>query len=126
MKYVLVVIALTLLAYLVIDFNGRTAEMNRLLAEQEIVQARLESRQQTKAALDAQIAYATSEAAVVKWAHENHMARPGEYPVVPIQSVKVTPTPRPKPTVVPTEVSNLERWLALFVDPQVDQPEGAP
>jgi hypothetical protein len=125
MKYALVVIALALLAYLVIDFNGRTAEMNRLLAEEEIIQARLESRQATRDALEAQIAYATSEAAVVEWAHENHMARSGEYPVVPIQAAQVTPTPRPKPTVVATEVSNLERWLALFVDPQLDD-MGAP
>jgi len=125
MKYALVVIALATLAYLVIDFNGRTAEMNRLLAEEEIVRARMEGRQQTKAALEAQIAYATSEAAVVRWAHENHMARPGEHPVVPIQSAEVTPTPRPKPSVVATEVSNLEHWLALFVDPQLDEP-GAP
>jgi len=125
MKYALTVIALALLAYLVMDFNGRTAEMNRLLTEEKIVQARLESRQQTRDALEAQIAYATSEAAVVKWAHENHMARPGEHPVVPIQSAEVTPTPRPKPTVVVTEVSNLERWLTLFAGPQMGE-AGAP
>ena len=121
MKYALVVIAMALLAYLVIDFNGRTAEMNHLLTEEDVIQARLESRQATRNALEAQIAYATSEAAVVKWAHENHMVRLGEYPVIPIQAAQVTPTPRPKPTVVVTEVSNLERWLSLFVDPQVDE-----
>jgi hypothetical protein len=125
MKYALVVIALALLAYLVIDFNGRTAEMNRLLTEEQIIQARLESRQATRDALESQIAYATSDAAVVKWAHENHMALPGEYSVVPIQSAEVTPTPKPRPIVVATQESNLERWLSLFVDPQLDG-AGAP
>ncbi|MBN1146084.1 MAG: hypothetical protein JXA78_02425 [Anaerolineales bacterium] len=121
MKYAVVVIALVLLAYLVMDFNSRTAELNRLKTEQELVTARLESRQATRDALQTQVAYATSEAAVVRWAHENHMRRPGEHPVVPMQPALSTPASRPRPAVAPTQVSNLEQWLALFIDPQLGE-----
>jgi hypothetical protein len=121
MRYAVVVIAVVLLAYLVMDFNSRTAELNRLRAEQEVVAARLENHESTRDALQTQIAYATSEAAVVRWAHENHMARPGEHAVVPMQPALSTPAPRPRPTAEPKEVSNLEQWLALFIDPQVGE-----
>jgi hypothetical protein len=122
MRYVILVISLVLMAYMVMEFNGRTAELNRLRGEREVVSARLESKHATKAALEAQIAYATSDAAVMKWAYENHMARPGDYVVVPVQALQITPTPAPKPLVVTPEVSNIQRWLSLFVDP----PKAAP
>lgn len=117
MKYVALVVSLVLLAYLVMDFNTRTAELNRLRAEQEIVSARLESREQTRSALEAQIAYATSEAAAVQWAYQNHMAKPGDFVVAPVQPARRTPTPAPQPTLAATADSNLQHWLALFIDP---------
>src|SRR5512133_3975551 len=119
MKYVVLVVSLVLLAYLVMDFNSRTAELNRLRTEQEVVTARLDSREKTRSALEAEIAYATSEAAVAEWAYQNHMARSGDFVVVPVQPIQVTPTPAPKPVVFTSAVSNPERWLALFIDPPV-------
>jgi len=116
MRYVTLVISLVLLSYLVMEFNGRTAELNRLRAEREVVSARLESKQATKAALEDEIAFATSDAAAMKWAYENHMARTGDYVVVPVQALQVTPTPAPRPVVATPEVSNVERWLSLFID----------
>jgi hypothetical protein len=117
MKYVVLVVSLVLLAYLVMDFNSRTAELNRLRAEQEAISTRLESRESTKSALAVEIAYATSEAAVAQWAYQNHMAKPGDFVIVPVNPVQVTPTPAPKPTVVVTPVSNIQHWLALFFGP---------
>ena len=118
MRYVIIVLALALLAFLVMDFNARTAELNRLAAEKEIVEAKVEAREQTKEALENQIAYATSEAAAQDWAYEDgHMTRPGDFPVVAIQSAESTPPEREQPTVVATEISNWQRWLSLFVDP---------
>jgi hypothetical protein len=61
MKYAVLIFSLVLLAYLVMDFNGRMAELNRLRNEREIVNEQWESRKATKAALDAQIAYVTSD-----------------------------------------------------------------
>ena len=117
MKYVLIVLALVLMAYMVMDFNSRTAELNRLTAEREAIEARLQSKEATKSALKAQIVYATSESAVFEWAYQNHMARPGDHVIVPVQPAQSTPVPTPRPVQTPTQVSNFERWLSLFVDP---------
>jgi hypothetical protein len=116
MRYVTLVVTLVLLAYLVMEFNGRTAELNHLRTEREAVNARLESKQATKSALEAQIAYATSDAAAVQWGYENHMARSGDYVIVPVQALQVTPTPAPRTVVTTPKVSNIQRWLSLFID----------
>jgi hypothetical protein len=119
MRYAVVVLVLAVLVYMVIDFNGRTAELNRLKAENQIVHAQLASRQQTRDTLETQIAYATSDAAAIQWAYENHMVRPGDNAVVPVQPVQITPVPTPRPVPTATVISNLSRWLSLFVDPEV-------
>ncbi len=117
MKYVVVVLSVALAIYMVIDFNGRLTELNRLRAEEEIISARLEGQLETKAGLEAQIAYANSDAAVIRWAYENHMVRPGDLRVVPIQIEPNTTAPTPTPETVVAEVHNLDSWLSLFVDP---------
>ena len=123
MKYAVFVLSLALAIYMVVDFNSRTTELNRLRAEEAITTARFEKVSHTKAALEAQIAYATSEAAALKWAYENHMARPGDYMVVPVLSAQNTPVPTPQLVVSPTEVTNLGRWLSLFFDPAPPKPQ---
>jgi cell division protein FtsB len=118
-KYGLLVMGLMLLALLVMDFNNRMAELHRLTAERELVGAQMESLSQTKQALEIEIQYATSEAAVLDWAYEDgHMVRPGDNPVIPLQPSQVvaTPTPRPIPTV--TAVNSRDAWWALFFGPK--------
>jgi hypothetical protein len=116
MRYLVLVVSLVLLAYLVMEFNGRTAELNRLRADREAINERLESKRATKSALEAEIGYASSDAAAIKWGYENHMARSGDFIVVPVQAQEVTPTPAPRVVVATPEVSNLQRWFSLFVD----------
>ena len=117
MRYVVIVLAVVVLIYLIIDFNSRTAELNRLRAEQEVISTRVAVRTQTKAALELQIAFATSDAAVIQWAYENHMARPGDQRVIPLQPAQSTMIATHRPAVTPTVMTNLERWLTLFFDP---------
>ncbi|MEW5873291.1 MAG: hypothetical protein AB1894_28785 [Chloroflexota bacterium] len=117
MKYAVLIVSLVVLAYLIMDFNSRTAEMNRLAAEKERVSQQLEYRLETKAALQTQIAYATSEAAAIEYGYKHHMIREGDTPVKLVEGAESTPTPTPKPQVAPTQVSNLQRWLQLFFDP---------
>jgi hypothetical protein len=118
MRYVIIVVILVVLAFLVMDFNSRTSELNRLTAEHAIVKANRDAKAQTKAALEEKIAYATSEAAVYEWAYENHMIRPGDYPVIPVQVGQATSTPALKPIPTQTYISNFEKWLLLFIDPE--------
>jgi len=118
MRYVIVVVALVVLAFLVMDFNSRSADLNRLTAEHALVKAEYDSKLATKAALESKIAFATSEAAVYQWAYENHMVRPGDIPVVPIAASLATPTPAPASVETRVAASKLDRWLLLFIDPE--------
>ena len=121
MKYILVVLSLALAIYMVIDFNGRLTDLNRLRAEEIVVSSRLNGQQETKAGLEAQIAFATSDAAVIKWAYENHMVRPGDMRIIPVQIEASTPVPTPMPITVVAETNNIDRWLSLVVDSGVSR-----
>ncbi len=118
MRYVIVIVVLVVLAFLVMDFNSRSADLSRLTAEHALVKAERDSKAAAKAALESRIAYATSEAAVYQWAYENHMVRPGDIPVVPIAAVQATPTPALAPVGTKIATSKLDRWLLLFIDPE--------
>jgi hypothetical protein len=105
------------LVLLILDFNSRMADLRRLSAEKERVGAQVTSLIETQRSLETQIVYATSEAAVYKWAYESRRyARPEDNLVVPIQQGEATPVPAPLPTVEPVVVSNWQVWLALFLD----------
>jgi len=118
MKYVILVFSLALLILLVSEFNDRTTELNRLSDEKVVVETELTSREETKAALEGEIAYATSEAAAAEWARESgHMVQKDEHAVVPVGVAPVTPTPTPQPVVTPTKVANWQLWLSLFIKP---------
>jgi hypothetical protein len=118
MRYMVVVVLLVVAAFLVMDFNNRTANLNQLTAEHVLIKEKLEQASGTKAALEAQIAYATSEAAVHEWAYQNHMVQPGDHPVVAVGMSEATATAIPSPTPVQTQMNNPDRWLLLFVDPE--------
>ncbi len=118
MKYAILVIILVILAYMVIDFNARTAELNRLSTEEAIIQSQVTARVETKEYLQTQIAYATSEAALQEFAYNNHMAKPEDKVVVPFGVSAATPTPTPRPLPTTTQVSNLQLWWWQFFPPR--------
>jgi cell division protein FtsB len=113
--YLIVVTAFAVLVFMVMDFNGRVANLRRLTEEKEKVVAEKNSLMLTQSALEEQIIYATSPAAVENWAYEKgHMVRPGDVPVVPLQAVEVTPTPIVIQESTPEPVSNWDAWRELF------------
>ena len=109
-----------MLAFLVMDFNNRMAELHRLTQDKQQVEQQLEGLSQTQAALKTQIAYATSEPAVVRWAYEDGvMVREKDVPVVPIGGEgRATAAPTTTPAVTQEELSNWEKWQRLFFGPQ--------
>jgi cell division protein FtsB len=114
-QYILLIFGLAVVAWMVMAFNGRMAQLNRLTREREVVDERYLQIKGTLAALEAEVAYAQSEAAVEKWAYqEGHMIRPGDYPVLPLSNGTVKPTPLPQSAVEQKELSNKESWWALF------------
>jgi len=114
LRYALIVLGIAFLALMIMDFNGRMAEYRRLSAESEVVEQRLIGEAQTRTFLETQMAYATSDDAVRQYAYENHLVGPDDLPVVPMQMSEYTPVPTPQPTVVETEISNLQKWWLLL------------
>jgi hypothetical protein len=121
-RFAVILAGLFVLAYLVMDFNSRMAELRQLTVERGSVAAEVTSLQRTKVYLQTQIAYATSEGAVVEWAYQSgHLVRPGDNPVVPMAPPGSTPAPTPTPVVTRPVVSNWQMWMWLFVDTSPDQ-----
>ena len=116
-KYALIIVGLVVLALLVIDFNSRMSDMRKLSLQRDKVAIEQENLERTKANLETQIAYATSDEAVEQWAYEDgNLIRPDDNPVVPLPPGESTPVPTPTPQVTLTRVSNWQMWMALFVD----------
>jgi len=113
-RNVLIIIGLFLAVVLLVDFNRRMEELNRLSTQLKSVRAEATAIIQTQTALAGQVAYATSDLAVEEWAYENKMVRPGEHPVGVVPGVNITPTPGS--TLVPQlEVLPIWRiWWELF------------
>lgn len=118
-KYALVVIILAVLAVMVIDLNTRLVEWRELTAVHDKVSAEYESLQNTQAAYQTQIAYATSESGVREWAYESgHWVREGEVLVVPVSPGENEPEKTATPTPTPAPVQNWQLWWSLFMDPE--------
>jgi hypothetical protein len=92
-RNILILIGLILAVVLLVDFNRRMEELNRLTSQLKVVQVEATAVVQTQTALASQVAYATSDAAVEAWAYNNKMVRPGEHPVGIVPEGNVTPTP---------------------------------
>jgi cell division protein FtsB len=118
-RYALLALGLVVLAAMVMDFNRRTADLRRLTAEKEAVSAQVTSLVETQNGLKEQVAYATSDAAVMEWAYQDgHMIRPGDVPVIPVPADQATPAPTPTPAATQVQTSNWEKWLILFTGPK--------
>jgi hypothetical protein len=103
------------LIFMVIDFNARLDELNRLNKQKEVVRALATQAAQTQVALQTQVAYAGSDLAVQDWARaEGHYIQPGDQPLVPVEQPGVPPIRSEQPTAVPTPMPNWQVWWELF------------
>lgn len=123
LRPLLIIAGFAILIFLVVDFNSRMAELRHLTAEKENVSARVTSLVNTEVALQTQVAYATSEAAVYYWAYNyERLGNEGDVIVVPLPQPGYTPEATPTPEVTPEVIQNWQVWLSLFVD----QPSKSP
>jgi len=113
-RNILIVLGLIVAVVLLVDFNRRMEELNRLTTKLEAVRAEGTTVMQTQAALVTQVAYATSDQAVEEWAYENKWVRVGEHPVELVPDGSVTPTPEPPPVTQTENLPNWRTWWELF------------
>ncbi len=106
---------IAILVLIVIEFNTRLEELNQLTDEAMIFRAQATQAIQTQAALQTQVAYASSDAAVEDFARgDGHMVQEGDIPVVPFGGPNSPPTPTPTPMPTPTPLPNWQVWWNLF------------
>jgi len=83
--------------------------------QHEIVQTQATQAVQTRFALQTQVAYAGSTAAVEEWARtDGHYIKDGDLPVVPIGQPGAAPIEATTPIPAPTKMANWEVWWNLF------------
>jgi len=102
------------LFFLLMDFNSRINELNRLNTQLSGMKTDVAASKATQSGLQEQIAYATSDAAVNEYARNNGMVREGEKLVVPIPNDTPMPQQAVEPTPTTIKVTNQEIWWALF------------
>lgn len=114
-RRVLTVAGILILVLMVIDFNRRIETLNTLNKQAAEVRVQATHAMQTQIALQTQVAYAGSEAAVEDWARsEGHYVRDGDQPVVPIGQPGSEPIQSAEPAPQPTPMPNWQVWWNLF------------
>jgi hypothetical protein len=115
LRRVLAMIGILALVFIVLEFNRRLEELNMLNTQNHLIQTQATQAIQTQLALETQVAYAGSDAAVEEWARtDGHYIQEGDLPVVPIGQPGAAPVEASTPTPVPTQPANWEVWWNLF------------
>ena len=115
LRRVLVIIGILALVFIVLEFNRRLEELNMLNSQHEIIQTQATQAIQTQLALQTQVAYANSDAAVEEWARtDGHYIKDGDLPVVPVGEPGSAPAAASTPTPAPTQLANWQIWWNLF------------
>jgi cell division protein FtsB len=115
MRRVAMMIGILVLVFIVLEFNRRLEELNMLNRQNELVQTQATQAVQTQLALQTQVEYAGSNAAVEEWARtDGHYIKDGDLPVVPLGQPGSPPIEGNTPTPSPTQPANWEVWWDLF------------
>lgn len=104
-----------ILILVVIEFNTRLEELNRLNDQRDQVRTIATQAMETQIALNTQVAYAESTAAVDEWARtQGHYVQEGDQPVIPIGQPGSEPVIVATPIPAATPMQNWEVWWSLF------------
>ncbi|MBI3160901.1 MAG: hypothetical protein HYZ23_00245 [Chloroflexi bacterium] len=104
-----------ILIMVVIEFNTRLEELNRLSGQRDEMRIAATQVMQTQIALHTQVAYANSTEAVDEWARtEGHYVKDGEQAVIPVGQPGSEPVVAATPIPAPTPMQNWEVWWNLF------------
>lgn len=114
-RRVAVMLGILALVFIVLEFNRRLEELNMLNRQNQLVQTQATQAIQTQLALQTQVGYAGSNAAVEEWARtDGHYIKDGDLPVVPLGQPGAPPIEAGTPTPVPTRPANWQVWWELF------------
>jgi hypothetical protein len=111
-----IILAIVFVLALVMDFNSRLGELAQLQGQAATVRAQATGVMNTQEALQTQVAYATSPAAVDEYARgDAHMGKEGDKVVIILPVPGVTPPPTPISTPAINDLTPLDVWLAFIL-----------
>ena len=114
-KQIIVVILLVLSFFLLMDLNTRLTVLFRLSRTYDEMKTSIYDLESTKQVLLTQIAFATSDEAVRRFANDDRKwYQENDVPVFPVQDPNATPPAYVLPTPTPMAVDHWEKWWALF------------
>ena len=114
-KQIIVVILLVLSFFLLMDLNTRLTVLFRLSHTYDEMKTSIYDLESTKQVLLTQIAFATSDEAVRRFANDDRKwYQENDVPVFPVQDPNATPPAYVLPAPTPMAVDHWEKWWALF------------
>ncbi len=112
---VLAIVGIVVWLLILLDFNRRLAAEQQLVNDSNKARTAVAALEAEHARLLTQVAYATTDAAVVEWAHRAKLGQPGEILVVTVAEGTPEPTPTPLPVTLPAPPPTWKRWENLFL-----------
>ena len=114
---VLLVVSLVIGLVVLVDFNRRLANAQRLVNDATQLAEEVATLEAQREILLTARAYANSDQAVEDWARsQGKLVQPGEVIVVPVAPGGDVPTPQPTPVAAAVEAPNYSLWWDLFFD----------
>jgi hypothetical protein len=115
LRRVSIAAGILILILMVMDFNSRLENLNRLEKQREVIREQATQAVQTELAMQTAVAYAASDQAVEDWARsEGHYQKYGDQSVVPLGLPGSEPVISFTPTPIPTPKPNWLIWQELF------------
>ncbi len=114
-RRIALIVGVLFLVIVIVDFNSRLEELDRLNRKVETTRAEATQAALTKIAYEIQIANAASDQMVEEDARSNGgMILEGDHPVVVLGDGSDAPLQNPEPTPIPTPKPNWQLWWDLY------------
>lgn len=114
-RRVAIIAGVLFLVIVIVDFNSRLEELDRLNRQAEITRAEATQAAWTQIALQTQVAFASSDQIVEEQARsEGHMIQEGDQPVSVLGDGDEPAPKDPEPTPIPTPKPNWQLWWDLY------------
>jgi len=115
LRRVFLIAGVLFLALVIVEFNSRLEELNRLNRQVKIVRAEATQASETKVAMETQVSIAGSDQIVEEQARsEGHMIQDGDHPVIILGDEETTLPESPEPISIPTPKPNWQKWWDLY------------